>query len=84
MRGPAAEVTRCWRDSTFQNCELRSEIALLEAAAASSSGTHGGSGGRVPAGTSQLLSPGPELSWRLQSPPGWPGMAAGLCMSLAL
>lgn len=31
-----AEVTRCWRDATLANCELRAQIALLQA---------GGSGG---------------------------------------
>ena len=55
-------MTRCWRDTSIENCELRSQLALLEARS-------GGSGGGGIAG-SQLSSP-VGLARQLRSPGGW-------------
>lgn len=53
-----AEVTRCWRDTTLENCDLRSQLALLQA----SGGSAGGSGGSRSVGSgSDLGSPGVGL-----------------------
>jgi hypothetical protein len=61
------DVTRCWRDSTIENCELRSQIALLQA---EGSRTSGGSSGTGSDGGDLLGSPA-GLGRQLLSP-GWP------------
>ena len=63
-----AEVTRCWRDTTIENCELRSQLALLEARQSGAGGSGAGGGG---VSVSQLSSP-VGLARQLRSPGGWP------------
>nr|QLC27627.1 bZIP transcription factor 1 [Chlorella sp. HS2] len=60
------EVTRCWRDTTLENCELRARIALLQAGRLSAGGCSSGGTG----GSSGLPSP-VGLGAQLGSP-GWP------------
>ena len=63
-----AEVTRCWRDTSIENCELRSQLALLEARQSGAGGSGAGGGG---VSVSQLSSP-VGLARQLRSPGGWP------------
>lgn len=78
---PAAEVTRAWRDTALENCELRAQIALLAAGGSAGSrsvgsGSGGGSGSDLgsPLGGLDRLGGGLGLS------PGWGGSPTGMLM----
>ena len=62
-------MTRCWRDTSIENCELRSQLALLEARQSGAGSSSSGGGGGISA--SQLSSP-VGLARQLRSPGGWP------------
>ena len=67
-------MTRCWRDTAIENCELRSQLALLEARQSGAGGSScggSGSGGGGGISASQLSSP-VGLARQLRSPGGWP------------
>lgn len=77
----AAEVTQWWRDITIENCELRSQIALLQAgggagANGASDGSDGSHSTGSGAGRSDMGSPiagGLGGGWDQQLlSPGWP------------
>ena len=74
-----AEVTRCWRDTTLENCDLRSQLALLQASGGSAGGSRGSHGSMGSGSASDLGSPAAGLGggWggagQLPSPGGgWP------------
>ncbi|KAL4447690.1 hypothetical protein ABPG75_004909 [Micractinium tetrahymenae] len=68
------EVTRSWRDTSLQNCELRAQIALLQAGGSGGSRSSGGCSSGGTGGGSGLLSP-VGLAAQLGSP-GWPSPMA--------
>jgi hypothetical protein len=66
-------VTRCWRDATLDNCELRAQLVLLQAGGGS--GGSGRTSGRSSGGSGSGLPSPVGLAAQLGSP-GWPSPMA--------
>jgi hypothetical protein len=61
-----------WRDATLDNCDLRSQIVLLQGGSSSASGGSSGSGSGRGSERRGLLSSPAALEQALLSPGGWP------------